>query len=71
MERNMPDIAGPVGMLKCMAALRRLPSGDSLSFTVRDADVYTALMKILSNDTGCRIALETTPQGHRMMVTKT
>ena len=71
MERNMPDIAGPVGMLKCMAALRQLPSGDCLSFTVRDQDVYAALMKILSKDTGCRITLEATPEGHRMMVTKT
>ena len=71
MERNMPDIAGPVGMLKCMAALRQLASGDSLSFTVRDQDVYAALMKILSNDTGCRIALEAAPEGHRMVVTKT
>ncbi len=58
-------------MLKCMAALRQLASGDSLSFTVRDQDVYAALMKILGNDTGCRIALEATPEGHRMMVTKT
>ena len=71
MERNMPDIAGPVGMLKCMAALRQLASGDSLSFTVRDQDVYAALMKILSNHTGCRIVWEATPEGYRMMVTKT
>jgi hypothetical protein len=54
-----------------MAALRQLASGDSLSFTVRDADVYAALMKILSNDTGCRIILEATPEGHRMIITKT
>jgi len=71
MKRNMPDIAGPVGMLKCMAALRQLPVGDSLSFTIRDADVYAALMKILGNDARCRIALEETLEGHRMMVTKT
>lgn len=67
----MPDIAGPVGMLKCIAALRHLPTGESLSVTIRDADVYAALVKILSNDAGCRIALETTPEGHRMLVTKT
>jgi len=71
MERNMPDIAGPIGMLKCMAALRQLPVGDSLSFTVGDADVYAALVKILSNDAGCRLALETSLKGHRVMVTKT
>lgn len=71
MERNMPDIAGPVGMLKCIAALRQLPTGDSLLVTIRDADVYAALVKILSNDAGCRIALEATPEGHRMLVTKT
>jgi hypothetical protein len=67
----MPDIVGPVGMLKCMAALKQLPAGDSLSFTVGDADVYAALVKILSNDAGCRIALEATPEGHRIVVTKT
>jgi len=71
MEQKMPDIVGPVGMLKCMAALRQLPTGDSLLVTVRDADVYAALVKILSNDAGCRIALEATLEGHRMMVTKT
>jgi TusA-related sulfurtransferase len=71
MEQKMPDIVGPVGMLKCMAALRQLPIGDSLSVTVRDADVYAALVKILSKDDGCRIALEATLEGHRLMVTKT
>jgi hypothetical protein len=71
MERNMPDIAGPVGMLKCLAALRQLPPGDSLGFTVRDADVYAALVKVLSNDAGCRITWEATPEGHRLTVTKT
>lgn len=71
MERKIPDIVGLVGMLKCIAAFNQLPAGDSLSFTIRDEDVNTALVKIMGNDAGCRMVLEETPEGHRMMVTKT
>lgn len=70
MELNMPDIAGPIGLLKCVAALRQLQTGDVLSFTVLDADVYAALVKIFDNDGRCRVCLQEIPAGHHMVVTK-
>lgn len=70
MELNMPDIAGPIGLLKCVAALGQLQTGDVLAVSVLDADVYAALVKIFGNDGGCRVFLEETAEGHRMVVTK-
>ena len=70
MEVNLPDIAGPIGMLKCLAALRQLPAGGALCFTVRDAEAYSALVRIFSRDARCRVAVEETAQGHHMIVRK-
>jgi hypothetical protein len=70
MEYNMPEIAGLVGLLKCTAALRQLPSGDTLCFTIRDTDVYEALIRILRNDGQCRLMVADTPKGRRMRVTR-
>jgi hypothetical protein len=70
MDVNLPDIAGPIGMLKCLAALRQLPAGNALSFTVRDGDAYAALLKIFSRKAGCRLTTEETAEGHHMIVRK-
>jgi len=70
MDVNLPDIAGPIGMLKCLAALRTLPAGDAVAFTVRDADTYHTLVKIFSQDARCRMTTEETAQGHYMVVRK-
>jgi hypothetical protein len=70
MDVNLPDIAGPIGMLKCLAALRQLPAGDALSFTVRDADAYSTLVKVFSRDAGCRMTIEEIEEGHHMIVRK-
>lgn len=68
MDVNLPDIAGPIGMLKCLAALRPLPAGDAVVFTVRDADVYQTLVKIFSRDTRYRMTTEETAEGHHMII---
>ena len=70
MDVHLPDIAGPIGMLKCLAALRHLPAGSALSFTVRDADAFGALVKVFSRDAGCRMTIEETAEGQRMVVRK-
>ena len=70
MDVNLPDIAGPIGMLKCLAALRQLPAGSALSFTVRDADAYSTLVKVFNRDAGCRMTIEETAEGHHMVVRK-
>ena len=70
MELNMPDIAGPIGLLKCVAAVKQLHTGDRLSVIVRDEDIYAALVKILGKDAGCRLRLDEMPDGHRMRVTR-
>ena len=66
----LPDITGPIGMLKCLAALRQLPAGGALSFTVRDADTCSTLVKVFSRDAGCRMTIEETREGHHMIVRK-
>ena len=68
MDVNLPDIAGPIGMLKCLAALRQLPAGDAVVFTVRDADAYQTLVKIFSRDARCRMTTEETAEGHLMII---
>jgi TusA-related sulfurtransferase len=70
MELNMPDIAGPLGLMKCIAALKQLQAGDILSVTVRDKDVHAALVKVVGNDAGCRMVMQACPEGHHMRVTK-
>jgi TusA-related sulfurtransferase len=70
MDISLPDITGPIGMLKCLAELRQLPAGDALSFTVRDSDAYRTLAKIFSRDTGCRMTIEEIEEGHHMIVRK-
>jgi len=70
MDHNMPDIDGLVGLLKYTAALRQLPLGDTLCFTVRDADVYEALVRIVENDRHCRMRVAETAEGRRMRVTR-
>lgn len=70
MEVNMPDIAGPIGLLKCVAAVKQLHSGDRLSVIVRDEDIYAALVKILEKDAGCCLVLNERPEGHLMRVTR-
>jgi len=71
MEFEMPDIAGLIGLLKCMAAINQLKAGDTLAVTIRDADILAVLEKILDNDEGCRLMMQTRPEGHYMQVTKT
>jgi hypothetical protein len=70
MDVRLPDITGPIGMLKCLAALKRLPAGGALSFMVRDSDAYRTLAKIFDEDAGCRMTIEETAEGHHMIVRK-
>jgi len=70
MDIRLPDITGPIGMLKCLAALRQLPAGDALAFTVRDSDVYRTLAKVFSRDAGCCMTIEETAEGHHMIIRK-
>ena len=70
MELNMPDITGPIGLLKCVAAVKQLHIGDKLSVIVRDEDIYAALVKILAKDADCRLISDEMPEGHRMRVTR-
>jgi hypothetical protein len=70
MDVKLPDIAGPIGMLKCLAAFRQLPAGGALSFFVRDADAYATLAKVFGRDAGCRMTIEETTEGCHMIVRK-
>ena len=70
MNHLMPDITGLVDLLKSRAAINQLASGDSLCLTVRDADVYGALILIIGNDAQCRMNVSEIPDGHRLTVTK-
>ena len=68
MDVNLPGIAGPIGMLKCLAEFRQLPAGDALSFMVLDVDAYQTLAKIFSRDAGYRMTIEETAEGHHMII---
>jgi hypothetical protein len=70
MNHNISDVTGLVGLFKCTAALKQLPSGDTLCFTVCDPDVYEALVRIIEKDAQCRMVVADIPKGRRMRVTK-
>ena len=70
MQDIMPDFDGLIYLLKSRAEINRLSSGDTLCLTVRDADVYGALVRIIGNDAQCRMDVSKIPAGHRLTVTK-
>ncbi|MBL0716121.1 MAG: hypothetical protein JJV98_20745 [Desulfosarcina sp.] len=66
----MPDIVGPIGLLKCAAALKQMQAGETIELKVIDPDVFSALVRIIGNYPGCAMTLEQIPEGHRIIVRK-